>query len=94
MFLKAHPLSPLLLSSLFATSLLAKRSEEAPATRTYLYVGGHYVNTSAGHIFADQMYVEKLAPIKISQPFPLVFISGQAQTGTVCQLPQFHFILF
>jgi hypothetical protein len=61
-------------------------SVEAFAAREYFYVGGSYVNTSTGHIFANQMYVEKLIPKKTTQTYPLVFIHGQAQTGTVSSL--------
>lgn len=58
-------------------------SVEAFAAREYFYIGGSYVNTTTGHLFANQMYVEKLIPNKSSKPYPLVFIHGQAQTGTV-----------
>lgn len=59
------------------------KSVEAFAAREYFYVGGSYVNTTSGHLFANQMYVEKLIPKKSTQKYPLVFIHGQAQTGTV-----------
>jgi hypothetical protein len=59
---------------------------EVPASRSYFYVGGSYVTTSTGTLFENQMYVEKLSPIEPSQPYPLVFIHGQAQTGTVRQI--------
>lgn len=50
-----------------------------------MYVGGQYILNSAGqHVFADQMYVEKLTPAAgVTKPYPIVFIHGQAQTGTV-----------
>ncbi|KAH8819438.1 Alpha/Beta hydrolase protein [Xylogone sp. PMI_703] len=60
----------------------SKSPAEAFASREYFYVGGEYVNTTSGTLFANQMYVEKLTPEKTSQPYPLVFIHGQAQTGT------------
>ncbi|KAE8147585.1 Alpha/Beta hydrolase protein [Aspergillus avenaceus] len=52
--------------------------------RNYLYVGGQYVQNDAGeHIFTDQMYVEKLTPTQgVTQKHPIVFIHGQAQSGT------------
>lgn len=61
-------------------------SGEVPAQRSYMYVGGQYILNDAGeHVFADQMYVEKLTPTAGStKPHPIVFIHGQAQTGTVC----------
>lgn len=58
---------------------------EVPAQRSYMYVGGQYIQNSAGqHVFANQMYVEKLTPAAgVTMPYPIVFIHGQAQTGTV-----------
>lgn len=58
---------------------------ETLARREYFYVGGSYVTTGTQHLFADQMYVEKLSPEKSYQPYPIVFIHGQGQTGTVRQ---------
>lgn len=61
-------------------------SVEAFAAREYFMIGGNYVNTTTGHLFANQMYVEKLIPKKSTQPYPLVFIHGQAQTGSVSEI--------
>jgi hypothetical protein len=62
-------------------------SQEAFVSREYFYAGGRYVDDEAGkgqHIFSGQMYVEKLTPdVTSPKPYPLVFIHGQAQTGTV-----------
>jgi hypothetical protein len=59
-------------------------TSEAPHTREYFYVGGDYVNTTDGWLFHNQMYVEKLSPSAGStQPYPIVFLHGGAQTGTV-----------
>ncbi|OLN97890.1 putative secreted lipase-like protein 3 [Colletotrichum chlorophyti] len=57
---------------------------ETPHIRSYFYVGGGYVDDGAGgHIFRDQMYVEKLLPVGgVSQETPIVLIHGQAQTGS------------
>ncbi|KAK7415750.1 hypothetical protein QQX98_005663 [Neonectria punicea] len=57
---------------------------EVPYVRSYFYAGGQYVDDgSGGHIFRDQMYVEKLVPVDgVTQKVPIVFIHGQAQTGT------------
>ncbi|KAH7161814.1 Alpha/beta hydrolase family-domain-containing protein [Dactylonectria macrodidyma] len=57
---------------------------EASHVRTFFYVGGAYVDDgSGGHIFRDQMYVEKLVPARgATQKNPVVFIHGQGQTGT------------
>ncbi|PWY73055.1 alpha/beta-hydrolase [Aspergillus heteromorphus CBS 117.55] len=51
--------------------------------RTYFYVGGNYTLDGNGeHIHSGQIYVEKLTPARVTQPHPIVFIHGQAQTGT------------
>lgn len=57
---------------------------ETPVSREYFYAGGRYADDGTGqHIFRDQMYVEKLSPsVDCPKPCPLVFIHGQAQTGT------------
>lgn len=61
---------------------------EAFAARSYFYVGGNYVEQGSGHVFSNQMYVERLVPLKPTQTWPLVFIHGQGQTGTVMALEQ------
>lgn len=61
-------------------------ANETPATRNYFYAGGNYVETLAGHIFSGQIYVEKLSPAYIEHPYPIVFIHGGFQTGTVSYL--------
>ncbi|EED17949.1 conserved hypothetical protein [Talaromyces stipitatus ATCC 10500] len=56
---------------------------EAPHVREYFYVGGEYIQTASGHLFKDQMYVEKLSPTNGSnQPYPVVFLHGGGQAGT------------
>ena len=64
-------------------------SRETPYVRNYFYAGGEYVSDGdGGHIFHNQMYVERLSPLGgATKPFPMVFIHGQAQTGTVRRLP-------
>ncbi|RAK94973.1 alpha/beta hydrolase [Aspergillus ibericus CBS 121593] len=65
--------------------LLALVAPSRPEThqRTYFYVGGNYTLNSQGeHIFTDQIYVEKLTPPRVTQPHPIVFIHGLAQTAT------------
>lgn len=53
-------------------------------TRDYFYVGGQYTTTPAGeHLFENQMYVEHLTPAEVTQPHPIVFMHGGAQSGTV-----------
>lgn len=77
-----------LLASLVCALLTLASNEpspESPYTRDYFYVGGRYVVDDTGqHTFREQMYVEHLAPIyAASHEYPLVFIHGQVQTGTV-----------
>ncbi|KAF2853232.1 alpha/beta-hydrolase [Plenodomus tracheiphilus IPT5] len=58
---------------------------ETAAIRTYFYVGGGYSDDgNGGHIFKDQMYVEKLSPssTRHNKYNPIVLIHGQGQTGT------------
>ena len=79
-------------SSLFCNSMQAKMCtsiiySETSASRNYFYVGGSYVNTSSGHILINQTYVERLIAFNSCKPYPLVFIHGQAQTGTVRPCP-------
>lgn len=67
------------------SSSVSAASSEIAAIRSFFYAGGGYADDGAGgHIFREQMYVERLQPAKgITQPNPIVFIHGQAQTGTV-----------
>ncbi|PGH08833.1 hypothetical protein AJ79_05837 [Helicocarpus griseus UAMH5409] len=58
-------------------------SAEAGHRREYFYAGGGYVNTKNGHIFQNQMYVEKLSPIGGStREYPVVLLHGGGQSGT------------
>ena len=60
-------------------------NQETPHVREYFYAGGHYQDDGTGnHVFVNQMYVERLTPITDNpRPYPLVFIHGQGNTGTV-----------
>ena len=63
------------------------KTQQSPYYRDFFYIGGEYVpasNTSTASIFSDQMYVEKLTPVKgVSKPQPLVFISAGVPSGVV-----------
>ncbi|OXV10886.1 hypothetical protein Egran_01353 [Elaphomyces granulatus] len=78
----------IVLVNLFAIIVLAadnSSTHEVPHTRSYWYVGGWYVKGTSGHVFTNQMYVEKLSPVCNNcnlKQYPIVFIHGQAQTGT------------
>lgn len=58
-------------------------------SREYFYVGGEYVEDKNGEFFKQgQMYVEKLTPADAgersgAQQWPVVFIHGNGQSGTV-----------
>jgi len=60
-------------------------SKGTPHTREYFYIGGNYITAAdATHFWENQMYVEELTPVGGStKPYPLVFIHGLGQTGTV-----------
>ncbi|PYH88512.1 alpha/beta-hydrolase [Aspergillus ellipticus CBS 707.79] len=76
-------LSPLSTLGIALLALLAPLAPITHASRTYFYVGGNYTLDSNGeHIHSGQIYVEKLTPAVVTQPHPIVFIHGQAQTGT------------
>lgn len=63
----------------------ATEPSDTPHTRYFFHVGGDYVSDGhGGHYFANQSYVEKLTPASgATKPYPLVFIHGIGQTGTV-----------
>ncbi|KAF9452026.1 alpha/beta-hydrolase [Macrolepiota fuliginosa MF-IS2] len=50
--------------------------------RNYFYVGGQYVAQGNSSIMEGAMYVERLTPQHVTQPFPLLIIHGHAMTGT------------
>lgn len=62
-------------------------SADSQYHRSYFYVGGEYVDAGSGdgqRIFTGQMYVEQLTPADGDRhPWPIVFIQGAGQTGTV-----------
>jgi pimeloyl-ACP methyl ester carboxylesterase len=64
------------------SSLKPATSELSPGSRSFFYVGGHYVGDHGKEIMQGQMYVEKWMPKEIKHPFPLVLIHGAAQTAT------------
>lgn len=78
--------------------LSASCDSEVPAVRSYFYIGGQYDedDDAGGHIFRDQMYVERLQPVDgPTNESPIVLIHGQGQTGTVCQATSIaHYISF
>lgn len=75
--------SSLLLAALAASTMATNSSQQVPYFRDYFYVGGGYVDDgSGGHIFRDQMYVERLEPVGgATQCNPLVMIHGKQAKG-------------
>jgi len=72
---------------LWPGSARAQAAADAPvpasvAERSYFFVGGSYVGEPAKQVMHGQMFVERLAPSKPAHPYPLVLISGAAQTAT------------
>lgn len=70
---------------------------ESPSHRSYFYVGGQYMDDGKGenqHVMAGQIYVEKLIPIDgVRRRWPLIFIHGAGQTGTVSPIPTYLLLL-
>lgn len=57
-------------------------SSETTYHRDVFYVGGRWINTTAGNITADHLYVEKLTPANgVQHAKPLVFFHGGAVSG-------------
>lgn len=69
------------------------KTTEEFASREYFYIGGDYVDDgNDGFVKESQMYVEKLTPTSAgerggAQKFPVVFIHGNGQSGTVSRFP-------
>ena len=70
-----------------ATHLQIFPTAESAYHRSSFYVGGQYVDDGTGtgqHSLVGQLYVEQLIPIHgAKQPWPVVFLHGAGQTGTV-----------
>lgn len=68
-------------------------SQESSYIRDYFYAGGSWVDDGTGQgtrVLQGQMYVERLSPPSgATHPYPLVFVHGSGQTGTV----RFAFVL-
>lgn len=47
--------------------------------RSYFYVGGSYVAQGNSSIMEGAMYVERLTPQRVTQPFPLLVIHGHGK---------------
>lgn len=58
-------------------------SRETLSQRDTFYVGGNYVNSAAGNLTYDQLYVEKLTPSSVTQTKPIVFFHGGGVSGVV-----------
>lgn len=52
------------------------------AKRAFFFVGGTYAGERDKEVMRGQMYVEYLAPRKVTRKYPLVLIHGAAQTAT------------
>jgi len=63
-------------------SACANLPSEPVRSRSFFYVGGSYVGDPGKEVMQGQMYVEKLQPQQVRQPYPLVLIHGAAQTAT------------
>lgn len=50
--------------------------------RNYFYVGGSYLPQGDSTVRGEQVYVEHLVPVNITEPLPLLFLHGDGMTGT------------
>jgi pimeloyl-ACP methyl ester carboxylesterase len=55
------------------------------ARQGFFYVGGQYVGPPGKEVMHGAMYVEVWVPKQLRQPYPIVFLHGNGQTGTVWQ---------
>lgn len=60
---------------------LSNRDEGTLHRRSYFYIGSEYVSAQNSVVSSGQMYVEHLVPIKVIQPFPIVFIPGNGMVA-------------
>src|SRR5262249_50711690 len=51
------------------------------AKQGYFFVGGKYVDTAAGPVFAGQAYVEYQIPQNRTHPYPIIMIEGCCTSG-------------
>jgi pimeloyl-ACP methyl ester carboxylesterase len=71
-----------LLAALASSAALAE--EVGPieiAKQGYFFVGGKYVDTASGQVFAGQAYVEYQIPKSRTHPYPIVMIEGCCTSG-------------
>ena len=70
-----------LLAASIASSASAEGLPTIAAKRSAFFVGGAYSGEAGKEIMRGQMYVEYLAPKKITQKYPLILVHGAAQTA-------------
>ena len=70
-----------------ATTASAEGLPTIAAKRSAFFVGGAYSGEAGKEIMRGQMYVEYLAPKKITQKYPLVLVHGAAW---FCGLEHWH----
>lgn len=75
--------SPLNCTGVNAISPKCGVADWMPYTRDFFYVGGRSLETTAGELTADKIYVEKISPIAGSSRLkPVVFFHGGGCSGT------------
>lgn len=57
----------------------SKVSQATLHRRSYFYVGGTYVVQGNSSIMEGAMYVERLTPQHVTQPFPLLIVHGHGK---------------
>lgn len=84
-------LLPFLINGVYAQN---KDPETTLYRRSYFYVGGTYVAQGNSSIMEGAMYVERLTPQHVTQPFPLVLVHGHGEIEIMHSRPyQFSRIL-
>ena len=63
------------------------KSNESLHYRDFFYIGGRYVESAAGNLTYDQIYVEKLTPAAgVTQPKPVVFFHGGGTSNSASHI--------
>ncbi len=59
-----------------------KSASSGRVDHSFFFAGGDYANGPAGQVMHGQIFVEKIAPARPRQRYPIVMIHGAAQTAT------------
>jgi hypothetical protein len=78
-------ISPLATACFFLVFAMSARADGVGPLRIaktgHFFVGGKYIDTKDGPVFAGQAYVEYYIPIDRTHPYPIVMIEGCCLAG-------------